>query len=167
MPANAIKMVEPSENEFLAQLEQKSGKPSPFYRVMANKPDSLQSFVPFYTSIMGRGSVDRRIKELVYLAVAYINQCAFCTASHTAVATKAGITEQELADLKSENDATFSPAEQAAIRYARELARKANAESSRDALAADFNSEQIVEITLAAAMANFTNRFNNALQVLP
>jgi alkylhydroperoxidase family enzyme len=30
-----------------------------------------------------------------------------------------------------------------------------------------FTHEQIVEITLVAAMANFTNRFNNGLEILP
>jgi alkylhydroperoxidase family enzyme len=30
-----------------------------------------------------------------------------------------------------------------------------------------FNNEQIVEITLVASLANFTNRFNNGLQILP
>lgn len=30
-----------------------------------------------------------------------------------------------------------------------------------------FNEEQIVELTLVIALANFTNRFNDALQVEP
>jgi len=38
---------------------------------------------------------------------------------------------------------------------------------SREELFAHFTQEQIVEITLVAAMANFTNRFNNGLQMLP
>ena len=55
----------------------------------------------------------------------------------------------------------------AATAYARELTRTADARATRDALRQHFNDEQVVEITLVAAMANFTNRFNNGLEVLP
>jgi alkylhydroperoxidase family enzyme len=61
----------------------------------------------------------------------------------------------------------FTPAERAAIRYARELTRTANAATSREEMFQQFTHEQIVEITLVVAMANFTNRFNNGLDIQP
>jgi uncharacterized peroxidase-related enzyme len=134
---------------------------------MANRPQVLKHFVPLNGAIMGPGSVDLRTKELVYLAVANANECAFCTAAHTASGRKAGISEEEMRALQTEQDHGFTPAERAAIRYARELTREATAEDSRDALAEHFQDEQIVEITLVAALANFTNRFNNGLSILP
>jgi alkylhydroperoxidase family enzyme len=69
--------------------------------------------------------------------------------------------------IQTEQDHGFSQQERAVIRYARELTRTADAEESRDALFEHFNDEEIVEITLVAAMANFTNRFNNGLKVQP
>jgi len=60
-----------------------------------------------------------------------------------------------------------SAPERAAIQYARELTQTADAEESRETLREHFTDEQIVEITLVAAMANFTNRFNDGLQVQP
>ena len=80
----AIKLVEPDKNEFLAELEAKSKKPNPFFRAMANRPEVLKNFVPLYGAIVGPGSVDRRMKELVYLTCSYANRCAFCTAAHVA-----------------------------------------------------------------------------------
>lgn len=163
----AIKMVEPEQNEFLASLEAKSKKPSPFFRAMANRPKVLESFVPLYGAIMGPGSVDRRIKELVYLACSYANECAFCTSAHVAAGKKAGITEDELRALSTLQDHGFSAPERAAIAYARELTQEATGEDTRDALFEHFNDEQVVEITLVAATANFTNRFNNGLSIVP
>jgi uncharacterized peroxidase-related enzyme len=163
----AIKLVEPDRNEFLAELESRSRKPSPFFRAMANRPDVLKNFVPLYGSIVGPGSVDRRVKELVYLTCAYTNRCAFCTAAHVASSRKAGVTEADLQALQTEQDEGFSEPERAAIRYARELTRTAAAAQSRTELLAHFTDEQVVEITLVAAMANFTNRFNNGLSVMP
>ena len=160
-------MVEPAENEFLAGLEAKSKKSSPFFRAMANRPDVLKTFVPFYGAVVGPGSVDRRIKELVYLTCSYANECAFCTAAHVGSGKKAGITDDEMRALQTEQYHGFAPPERAAIEYALELTQSAAGEDTRNALFEHFNDEQVVEITLVAAMANFTNRFNNGLSVMP
>src|SRR5689334_21991970 len=165
--ASAIKPVDPSQNEFLAQLEQKSGRENRFYRTMANRPEVLEAFVPFYAAVVGRGSVERRIKELVYLTVSYANECAYCTAAHLASGKKAGISEDEVRALQTDQDHSFAPAEKAAIQYARELTQTADGTDTLNALYDHFNDEQIVEITLVAAMANFTNRFNNGLDLQP
>jgi uncharacterized peroxidase-related enzyme len=162
-----IQGVEPTQNEFLASLEAKSKKPNAFFRAMAHRPEVLKTFVPLYGAIMGTGSVEWRVKELVYLACSYANQCAYCIAAHTASARKAGITDDDLRALQAGDEKPFSAAERAAIAYARDLTRTAKATESREALFAHFTQEQIVEITLVAAIANFTNRFNNGLQVLP
>src|SRR5215831_14269024 len=137
--ATAIKMADPAQNEFLAGLEARTRRANHFYRVMGNRPEVLKNFVPFYAAIMGPGPVERRIKELVYLTCSYANECAYCTAAHTAGGKKAGITEDELRALQTEQDHVFSEPERAAIQYARELTRDAAAEDSREALFQHFN----------------------------
>jgi len=165
--ATTIKFVEPAQNEFLADLEKRSNRANHFFRAMANRPEVLKNFVPFYGSIMGPGSVDRRTKELVYLTVSYTNKCAYCTAAHIASGRKAGVTEDEMRALQAGQEGGFSAPERAAIQYARELTRTADGAQTRHALNEHYNDEQIVEITLVAAMANFTNRFNNGLRLVP
>jgi len=165
--ASAIRLADPAQNEFLADLEKRANRPNHFFRAMANRPEVLKNFVPFYGSIMGPGAVDRRTKELVYLTVSYTNHCAYCTAAHVASGRKAGVTEEEMHALQSGSGGGFTAAEQAAIDYARELTRTADAAQSRAALAAHYAGEQIVELTLIAALANFTNRFNNGLELQP
>ena len=166
--ATAIKMADPAANEFLAGLESKTQRANYLFRTMARRPEVLKAFVPLYGAIMGPGSVDRRIKELIYLTCAYANECAYCAAVHVAGGRKAGITAEELQALETGQDHSFSEMERAAIRYARELTADAAVETeTRDALFHYFNDEQVVEVTLVAAMANFTNRFNNGLGVMP
>ena len=159
--------MDPAQNEFLAGLEAKSKKPSPFFRAMAHRPKVLEGFVPLYGAVMGPGAVDRRVKELVYLTCSYANECAFCTSAHVAAGKKAGITDDEMVALQTAQDHGFSAPERAAIAYARELTQSASGDDTRDALFEHFNDEQVVELTLVAAMANFTNRFNNGLSILP
>ena len=77
------------------------------------------------------------------------------------------LTDEELRAIQTEQDQEFADAERAAVRYARELTQDAEAGETRAALLEHFSDEQVVEITLVAAMANFTNRFNNGLGVMP
>ena len=165
--ATTIKRVDPADNEFLASLESRAKQPNSFLRAMANRPEALKNFVPFYAALMGPGSVDRRTKAMLYLATSYANRCEFCIAANLPGGRKAGLTEDELSQLENWKDEGFSPAERAAIRYARELTRTARAQVSREEMFQHYTHEQMVEITLVVAMANFTNRFNNGLEILP
>jgi len=165
--ATTIKQVDPAESEFLASLESRAKQPNPFLRTMANRPEALKNFIPFYSALVGPGSVDRRTKSIVYLATSYANQCAFCIAANLPGGRKAGLTEDQIHTLENWGEDGFNPAELAAIRYARELTRTASARVSREEMFQHYTHEQIVEITLVIAMANFTNRFNNGLEILP
>jgi len=165
--ATTINRVDPADNEFLASLESKTRKANPFLRAMANRPEALKNFIPFYAALVGPGSVDRRTKVMVYLVASYANLCAFCIDANLPGGRKAGLTEDELRAIESGQDEIFKPAERAAIRYARELTLAAHAPAAREEMFQHFTHEQIVEITLAVAMANFTNRFNNGLEILP
>jgi len=162
-----IPLVEPAQNAYLAELEGKSKRENRFFRLLAHKPEVLKNFVPLYASIMGPGSVDRRTKELAYLSVAMANECAYCTASHKITARKAGISEEEIRAIETEQYQDFSEPDRAIIQYARELTTEADANQTSQALFRNFNDEQVVEITLVVAMANFTNRLNNGLDLEP
>jgi uncharacterized peroxidase-related enzyme len=157
--------VDPANNETLAAIEGKTG-PNNFYRAMAHKPDVIATFPKLYSSIMGRGSLDRRLKEMVYLAVSTVNECKYCTEDHLRGARKAGLSEREIEDIESETNQHFTAAEQTALHYAREMTRACADEfGTREHLHQHFTEEQLVELTLVVAMANFTNRFNNGLNV--
>ena len=165
MPSSAIKGIEPAQNAVLAELEKKSG-PSNFYRVMAHRPEAMQAFMTLYKNVMGRGVLERRLKEMVYLAVSCVNECEYCTAHHIKGARAAGLSENEIHAIQTENNQNFTPKEQAALRYARELTRTADVEENTRYTAQElFSSEQVVELTMIVCLANFTNRFNNGLEV--
>ena len=157
--------VDPANNEALAELERKTG-PNNFYRAMVHKPDVFAAFPKLYGSIMGPGSIDRKLKEMVYLAISTVNECKYCTEAHLKGARKAGLSERQIEDIQSETNQNFSPAEQTALHYAREMTRACADEfGTREHLREHFTDEQLVELTLVIAMANFTNRFNNGLNI--
>jgi uncharacterized peroxidase-related enzyme len=163
--AQMVHGVDPANNETLAEIERKTG-PNNFYRAMAHKPDVLAAFPKVYGSITGPGTLDRKLKEMVYLAVSTVNECKYCTEAHLKGARKAGLTEHDIQDVVSETNQNFSPAEQTALHYAREMTRACADEfGTRESLNEYFSEDQLVELTLVIAMANFTNRFNNGLNV--
>jgi AhpD family alkylhydroperoxidase len=48
---------------------------------------------------MAPGALDALTKEMIYVAVSATNGCAYCIASHTAAARKAGMTDEMWAEL--------------------------------------------------------------------
>jgi AhpD family alkylhydroperoxidase len=70
-----------------------------FWKVLANHPASLRRTWESLKEVMAPGALDPMTKELVYLAVSVTNDCKYCTASHTASARKAGMSDAMLAEL--------------------------------------------------------------------
>jgi len=64
-----------------------------FWKALAHDPVTLRRTWEHAKEVMAPGSLDALTKELIYLAVSVSNQCAYCIASHTAGARKAGMTD--------------------------------------------------------------------------
>jgi AhpD family alkylhydroperoxidase len=70
-----------------------------FWKALASHPPTLRRTWESIKQIMAPGALDAVTKEMVYVAVSATNQCAYCLASHTASARKAGMTDRMLAEL--------------------------------------------------------------------
>ncbi len=70
-----------------------------FWKALARDPATLKRTWESVKQIMGPGSLDPLVKEMIYLAVSATNQCGYCIASHTAAARKAGMTDAQFAEL--------------------------------------------------------------------
>jgi uncharacterized peroxidase-related enzyme len=163
--AYTIKGVDPALDPTLAEIEQKTG-PSHFLRMIALRPEALQPYLGLSKAIMGAGELDRRLKEMVYLAVSLVNESNYCGTHHEKAARKASASDSEIRAISTETNQDFSEKEQVALRYARELTRNADVENNtREQLLDCFSQQQIVELSLVVCLANFTNRFSNGLSV--
>ncbi len=70
-----------------------------FWKALANDPATLQRTWESVKAVMAPGALDPLVKEMLYVAVSVTNGCGYCTASHTAAARKAGMTEAMFAEL--------------------------------------------------------------------
>src|ERR1044072_7095593 len=64
-----------------------------FWKYLAHDPVTLKRTWDSVKEVMAPGALDPLTKEMIYLAVSVSNGCGYCTASHTAAARKAGMTD--------------------------------------------------------------------------
>ena len=70
-----------------------------FWKALAHDPANLKRTWDSLKAIMAPGVLDPLTKELLYVAVSVTNGCAYCIASHTAAAQKAGMSAAMFAEL--------------------------------------------------------------------
>ncbi len=70
-----------------------------FWKALAHDPATLRRTWQSIKQIMAPGALDTLTKEMLYVAVSATSQCAYCIASHTASARKAGMTDEMFAEL--------------------------------------------------------------------
>lgn len=61
-------------------------------------PDTWSGFAALHGAAMAEGALTTRTKELIALAIAVVEHCDGCVASHARGAARAGATEEEVAE---------------------------------------------------------------------
>jgi len=70
-----------------------------FWKALAHDPAMLRRTWDRVRAVMGPGTLDPLVKEMVYLAVSATNGCEYCTYSHTASARAKGMSDAMLLEL--------------------------------------------------------------------
>jgi uncharacterized peroxidase-related enzyme len=160
----------PEAKEVFEKLTERSGKVPNMFAAMAHRPDVLKTFLPLYKTIINQGTVEAKYKELACLRASMVNGCEYCTRAHSASSKRAGVSPEQIAALPFYKRSTlFDEKEKATILYADRVTRAATTirAAELEELHKFYDEGQIVELTLAICMANFTNRFNDALENIP
>jgi uncharacterized peroxidase-related enzyme len=151
-------------------LKKNIGKVPNFFAMLAHKPEILKTFLPFYQAVTGPGAVEHKYKELAYLKTSTVNACEYWTKAHSASAKRIGITGEQIQALTFyERSNLFNEQEKAVIHFADQVTRAAMTIRDTDlaAMRKYFSEEQIIELICTIAVANFTNRVNDATLALP
>ncbi|MDO9405479.1 MAG: carboxymuconolactone decarboxylase family protein [Polaromonas sp.] len=69
------------------------------WKYLANDPVTLRRTWASVREVMTPGALDTLTKEMLYLAISITNNCGYCVASHSAAATKAGMTPAMFGEL--------------------------------------------------------------------
>lgn len=67
-----------------------------FWKYLAFDPSLLKEVWTDVKNVMTKETlIDKKTKEMIYMAVSITNNCSYCTHSHTASAIKLGMSEEE------------------------------------------------------------------------
>ncbi|MDQ3529099.1 MAG: carboxymuconolactone decarboxylase family protein [Actinomycetota bacterium] len=163
-----VSLVDASQAPLLAQAYYAAGDPGPLVTALAHVPEVLDVALPFIGTVLGESAIDLRTKEIVILRTSVVQECRYCTQTHTAVACDADLSLAEVQALRGETAIT------GAFTDARELAllgwvdAVALGPGTPDpalaaGLRAHFADHEIVELTLLVGATLMLNRFATSL----
>ncbi|HCP00346.1 MAG: hypothetical protein CL573_09675 [Alphaproteobacteria bacterium] len=143
------------------------------YRTMAHAPYLAMLYLPFQAANQREWpgvNLSSNLKEMVIIKTSHINDCEYCYAHNTALGEAAGITHDQVIAISSDDYLTsdlFDERERAAIEWAEHMTK--NTAAARDdvfeRVQAQFDSAEIIELTLICSMFNMINRFNDSLKL--
>jgi alkylhydroperoxidase family enzyme len=58
-------------------IEKSTGRVSPFFKMLGNKPELLRAFNQLYGVVWAEGALPGKLKELAYLRVSILNGCGY------------------------------------------------------------------------------------------
>lgn len=133
---------------------------------MAHWPALLPAFAGLGGTILGSGTVDPGLKQLVAFVVSNAAGCRYCQAHTSHVAEKRGVQEEKIAAaFEFETSDLFDDKERAALRVALHAGMVPNAVEAEHmaALKEHFDDQQVVEIVGVISLFGFLNRWNDTM----
>jgi AhpD family alkylhydroperoxidase len=117
------------------------------------------------------GKIDPKLFALVEIRASQINGCAYCIDMHTKDARAAGETEQRIYALNAWRETPFfTERERAALEWTEALTLIADTHAPDDIyerVAAKFNEEEFVALTLGVVVINSWNRLSISVRTTP
>jgi uncharacterized peroxidase-related enzyme len=145
----------------LAAVKAKIGMVPNLFKTFANSPAVLNAYLALSDGLAG-GELTAKQREIVALAVAQANGCAYCLSAHTMMGKGAGLSADAIAAARHGKGG--DAIDQAIARLVHELV-EARGQISDAQLAtarlAGLDDARIVEIVAAVALNTMTNFMNN------
>lgn len=167
LPAVADADVSDGVQALFDAFQRSRGNVPNLFRIAAHRPAIVETLYAHMQAVMGPGDVSTLLKELVACRVSQINGCEYCLASHSKLVKRMGGTDAQVAALATGDYSGFEPAWSAALTYGAEIAQVGGRVSDETffRVAEHWNPPQIVELTTAATLFSYFNRFANALRI--
>ena len=128
------------------------------FRMMSNSPAVLEAYAAL-NGALGKGKLDKKIRERIALAIAQINGCEYCLAAHTLLAKSLGFTDQQILDLRRANFPA-DPKLDALVKLAKSITENkghADPQSVDNFFAAGYSKGALIDVVIAVADKIITN----------
>jgi len=151
--------------------QRRGGALRPLDELLLLSPPIAEAWSVLLSAIRGELSLNAALRELVVLRIAVLNRADYEWVAHEPVARRCGVTDAQIGALRlgpgqaARADA-FSPLERSVLDYAEAMTAQIDvAPETFDALAAQLDPRQLVELTAVAATYNMVSRFLVAMDL--
>lgn len=163
--------IDEETREMLERNRTEQGEIPSFPHMMANTPAILAAALGQFGEIMYGGNLKPDLKQLAFVVVSQVNECAYCAATHgRELVTTFGLPGSQLDALQDGDYTGLTDRQRTVAEFARQTARDPNrvsadhVESLREA---GFDTADILELTAVVSQAAFANTLVDALNVKP
>lgn len=157
------------QREMLRTTVPPDGDQLNIFRTMAHYPALLERFCAFTLLLRNEGRVPLREREIVILRVGWRTGSVYEFGQHTKVATRAGLSEEEIArTTRASSDAGWSDGDRLLVRMVDELHDTDLVSDGTWAdLSAHWDAPQLIELVMLVGLYHMTAWFLNGLVIEP
>lgn len=149
------------------KMEARGNRVLNIFKVMAHCPNVGRDFLKLGNSLLFKGKLDSKWRELAILRVGHLAQAHYEWTQHVAVAKRVGVPEAQIDALPHWRESDqFNATEQAILQYTDEVAENIRvSDEAFQKIKAVLTDEQIVELTTVIGYYGMVSRILEALQV--
>ena len=151
----------PEALEVYRDLEERGGKVLNPLKALAHSPQLLADWWKMMLTLLFELELDAKLRELALLRIFRLTRCDYCFAEHNRIARRAGVTEDQIANIDAYADhAAFNDLERLVLRYTDLITRENRVEDEVfAALRRHLSEREIVELTFCIGNWNGIARF--------
>jgi len=136
------------------------------YSMLLHSPPVCEGWLSFLTAIRQRFSLPARVREMIIMRIAVINDADYEFQQHRPIALSVGVSEEEIDALRTGSLNGFDDRDRAVLAYCDSMTK--NVHVPDDIFAAvrrHFDNRELVEVTATVGAYNLVSRFLEALHV--
>lgn len=134
------------------------------YATMANNPALLDAYIHSYKTFRQNSGFNPIEQEIIFLSIAYENECDYCMAAHSFVADKASKVPTEITDAIRSNGIINNEKFKALSDFARIVTKNRGHVTNNEIenfLTAGYNEEHVLGVITGVGVKTFSNYFNH------
>jgi len=159
-----VETAQPIASRILGNTKEKMGFIPNMYTGMANNPALLDAYVHSYTTFRQNSGFNAIEQEIIFLSVAYENECDYCMAAHSFVADKASKVPAEITEAIRLNEIITDSKFSALSNFARLITRNRGHVSNQDVndfLSVGYTESHVLGVVTGVGVKTFSNYFNH------
>lgn len=159
-----IETADPISKGILMAAKKGMGMIPHMYSTMANNPALLESYINSYKSFRVNAGFTSQEQEIIFLSVAYENDCDYCMAAHSFVADKVSKVPVEITNAIRNNTVIENEKYSALSLFSRVMTAKRGNPSPEDIeafLSVGYTENHILGIITGIGVKTMSNYFNH------